>query len=505
MVEAPKDMRTALTEVLSAPAWQQPDMALLEGLPLKDIASDSREVKAGIAFAAFPGEGRDGRDFIPDAIGRNASAILCEARGFQWRSEWQVPHALIPELKQAIGAIASNVYGKPSEKLWTVGVTGTNGKTSCSTWIAEAFDMLGKRAGVIGTLGSGLVDNIVSGIHTTPDAVHLQRILADLVRQSATSVAMEASSHGLIQGRVNGVAFDVALFTNLSRDHLDYHGDMVAYGTAKARLFAMPGLKHAVINIDDKFGEVLAEALEDTSVPLTTYGIEHGDLAGMNVEFTSGGIRMDVTWNERQCRLESPLLGAFNAHNLLGVIGVLLASGISLEQAVQTASQLRSVPGRLQHLGGKNQPVVVIDYAHTPDALEKVLKTLRPAVEPDHKLICVFGCGGDRDRGKRPQMGAVAAELSDVVIVTSDNPRSESADAIIDDILAGVTSQNMNVMEDREHAIQQAISMARPGDVVLVAGKGHETYQEVHGVRRPFSDLDVAGAALKIKGGGVNE
>jgi len=493
-----KNTRGSLAQILlGEKVSHRPDPALLQGLPMTDITTDSREVKPGVAFAAFPGGSRDGRDFISDAIARGASAILWEPEGFQWRSEWQVPHAPIHDLQLAVGHIASDLYGNPSEKLWVVGVTGTNGKTSSSHWVAHALDKLGRRSAVIGTLGNGLVGEIVEGTHTTPDAVRMQWLLADFVRQGASCVAMEASSHGLNQGRVNGVAFDVALFTNLSRDHLDYHGDMLSYGAAKAKLFAMQGLKHAVVNIDDKFGEALAEILEETDIPLTTYGIDRGNLAGQNLQISANGIRMDVTYFDEQVELISPVLGVFNAQNLLGAIGVLLASGVPLRAAVETAGTLRPVPGRLQQLGGDQQPVVAIDYAHTPDALEKVLKTLRPIVAPGRRLICVFGCGGDRDRGKRPQMGAVATELAHVVIVTSDNPRTENPHAIIDDIVAGITAQNFSVVEDRAQAIQQAIGMAQAGDVVLLAGKGHETYQEIQGVRHSFSDVEIASLLLE--------
>jgi len=494
-----KDLRAAMVEVFAQPIWREPDMASLQPLQLRTIVSDSREVTPGAAFAAFPGAGGDGRDYIADAIARGASAVLWEAQNFQWRNEWQVPHMPIVDLKSAVGPIVSELYGKPSEQLFVVGVTGTNGKTSSSTWVAQAFESLGKRSAIIGTLGNGFVDNVIEGTHTTPDAVHLQQLLADFLKQGAGCVAMEASSHGLNQGRVNGVAFDVALFTNLSRDHLDYHGDMVNYGAAKAKLFAMPGLQHGVVNINDQFGEMLAEVLEDVGLPLITFGIGRGDVAGMNPEIHAGGIHMDVTWRDQQVALHSSLLGAFNAHNLLGVIGVLLAGGVSLQDAVNAAASLRPVPGRLQRLGSNGGPTVAIDYAHTPDALEKVLKTLRPVVNANHRLICVFGCGGDRDRGKRPQMGAVVAELADVVIITSDNPRSESPYAIIDDIVAGIVRQNFDVIEDREQAIRRAIEIAGPGDVVLVAGKGHETYQEIKGVRRPFSDVDIASKALAEK------
>ncbi len=500
-VDTLADMQDALAQALATPAWSPPDAALFSGLPIADITPDSREVKPGVAFAAFPGEGRDGRAFIAEAIARGASAILWEPRDFHWPAEWQIANAPVPQLKLAVGAIASEVYGHPSQRLWAMGVTGTNGKTTCSTWIAQAMQQSGRRPALIGTLGYGLVgadrnEPLEAASHTTPDAVRLQRLLAGFVRQGADCLAMEASSHGLAQGRVNGVAFDVAVFTNLSRDHLDYHGDMVRYAAAKAKLFAMPGLQHAVINIDDEFGVLLVEVLAPTSLPIISYGIGQGDLAGENVHFSAEGIRMNVLYQGERVALTSRLLGTFNAHNLLAVIGALIASGIGLADAVAAASRLLPVAGRLELIGGGGVPVVSIDYAHTPDALDKVLKSLRPIVPSGGRLICVFGCGGDRDRGKRPQMGAIATELADFVVVTSDNPRNESAQAIIEDILAGITAQTYRVVEDRAEAISRAIEMAAPRDVVLLAGKGHETYQDIGGVRHPFSDLELASRAL---------
>ena len=496
---ARQPLQAALASVLAEPGWRPFDPHLLTGLTLAAITSDSREVKPGMAFAAFPGDQRDGRGFIADAIGRGASAVLWEAQGFSWPPSFQVANLAVPQLRSAIGPIASEIYGKPSERLWVAGVTGTNGKTSCSTWIAEALDRLGRHAALAGTLGNGFTGRLQATLHTTPDAAGLQGLIADFVGQGADCFVMEVSSHGLDQGRVNGVAFDVALFTNLSRDHLDYHGDMVHYAAAKAKLFAMPGLQHAVVNVDDEFGCLLADALGETALSVVTYGLGKGELTGENTRFNAEGLGMEVSYQGQRFSLTSRLLGMFNAHNLLGVIGVLLASGIALADAVAEASSLLPVAGRLQRIGGGGLPVIAIDYAHTPDALDKVLKTLRPIVPAGGRLICVFGCGGDRDRGKRPLMGAIATELADFVLVTNDNPRDEPPRAIIDDIVAGIRQQNFAVIEDREQAILRAMEMALAGDVVLLAGKGHETYQETRGVRQPFSDLDIASRALDDK------
>ena len=489
-------MRAAVEKILAHPAWQPVDMAPLAHLGIGELTSDSRQVRAGVAFAAFPGESGDGRNYIPDAIARGASAVLWQREGFRWNSEWKVPNAGLPQLRSSIGPIASHVYGHPSESLWIVGVTGTNGKTSCSTWVADALNGLGRRAAIVGTLGNGLVGRLDTATHTTPDAICLQSLLADYLAQGARCVAMEASSHGLDQGRANGTRFDVAVFTNLSRDHLDYHGDMVSYGAAKARLFAMPGLTHAILNIDDDLGALLAESLARQPVALTTYGIAQGDLHVEDLHLSGAGIRASVLHRGERLPLASPLLGAFNVSNLLAVIGALLASGLDFAESVAAVGKLRPVAGRLQQLGGGGRPTIVIDYAHTPDALEKVLRTLRPVVAEGRRLICVFGCGGDRDRGKRPIMGGIAADLADLAIVTSDNPRSESPGAIIDDVMAGISVVGVEVIEDREQAIQRAIATAAAGDVVLIAGKGHESYQEIRGVRYAFSDEDVASRAL---------
>jgi UDP-N-acetylmuramoyl-L-alanyl-D-glutamate--2,6-diaminopimelate ligase len=381
------------------------------------------------------------------------------------------------------------------------GVTGTNGKTSVSQWIAAALDALGRRAAVIGTLGNGLVGERVEAKNTTPDPIVLQRLLADYVRRGARAVAMEVSSHGLDQGRVAGIKYDVAVFTNLTRDHLDYHGTMESYAEAKFRLFSARGLEHCVINVDDDWGATFAERLGGDVI---TYGQVRGArreareqprLAAAAVGLSEAGVRfhVDSEWGSGEVR--AAVLGAFNVSNLLAVLGALIAAGVAFNDAIAAVSALRPVPGRLERVGGGAMPLVVVDYAHTPDALEKALEALRPTVAAGHRLVCVFGCGGDRDAGKRPLMGQAAAALADHVIVTSDNPRSENPAAIIEQVLAGI-SGDAEAIEDRQVAIFSAVHQARPGDVVLLAGKGHETYQEISGVRHPFSDLEVARAAL---------
>lgn len=468
----------------------------LGSLRLQDLTADSREVNRARAFVAYPGEVRDGRDFIPDAISRGAPAVLWEREGFAWRDEWRLPNLGVRHLKAHASAIAGQVFGDPSARLWMVGVTGTNGKTSTSQWIAQSLDHLGRRSAVIGTLGQGLVGQLAPAANTTPDAIVLQRTLHDALLAGAQGCAMEVSSHGLDQGRVSGIKFDVALFTNLTRDHLDYHGTMEAYAEAKAGLFRARGLKAAVLNADDAFGRDLEQRLRASALQVISYGIGTGDLNARIERLDTAGIAFAVNSPWGEARIESSMLGRFNVSNLLGVLGVLLASGVSLADAAPILRRLHSAEGRMQTLGGSGQPKVVIDYAHSPDALEKALTTLRDTVKEGQRLICVFGCGGDRDRGKRPVMGGIAAQLAHHVIVTSDNPRTEPAHAIIDQIVAGAPSADIEVIEDRREAILSAVRRARAGDVILVAGKGHETYQEIRGVRHAFSDAAVARSAL---------
>src|SRR5687767_4896182 len=397
-----------------------------QGAMIERLSSDSRRCAPGVAFLAYPGELADGRGYIPDAIARGASAVLWEEKGFSWNGAWGVPNVPVNGLKQQAGALAHELYGRPSESLWVCGVTGTNGKTSCSQWIAALLE----NAAVIGTLGAGFPGTLSAGVNTTPDAAQTHFLLKTFRDQGARAVAMEVSSHGLVQGRVNGVRFACALFTNLTHDHLDYHRSMAAYGEAKARLFEAPGLQTAVLNLDDAFGRELARRLAGR---LRTIGY--------SLEPRDAPVAEKITWDPG---LRIPVLGRFNVSNALGVLGCLVANGISLEQGARLLAKLPPVPGRMQAVG--EEPLVVIDYAHTPDALENVLQALRPvATERGGRLAVVFGAGGDRDPAKRPLMGAIAARLADRVLVTSDNSRSEDPLAIISQIEKGMT---------RKHAVE---------------------------------------------------
>jgi UDP-N-acetylmuramoyl-L-alanyl-D-glutamate--2,6-diaminopimelate ligase len=471
--------------------------------PLDGITADSRRVARRVAFAAYPGSARDGRAFIDDAIARGAAAVVWDTRDFRWQARWDVAQAGIADLKSSLGPLASAVYGHPSHALWMIGITGTNGKTSCAHFLARALSACGRRAAVVGTLGNGFVGALSPSSNTTPDACLLQQWLADWHREGARAVAMEVSSHGLDQGRVNGVAFDVALFTNLTHDHLDYHGTMDAYGEAKARLFAWPGLQCAVINAADAFGATLIERVRARGVRVMTYGAGDTDIAATRVDTTGAQTTIAIRTPQGRATLSTPLAGAFNVQNLLGVLGVLLASDIALPDAVAALATLDAPPGRMERLGGGADPLVVVDYAHTPDALAQVLTAMRPAVRAGARLVCVFGCGGDRDRGKRAPMGTVAGRLADRVIVTNDNPRGEDPRAIARAIEAGLApvGRDWTVELDRARAIEAALFDAREGDVVVIAGKGHEDYQETNGERVPFSDVRVVAALLARRSG----
>lgn len=463
-----------------------------QGAMIERLASDSRRCTPGTAFFAYPGEKSDGRTHIADALARGASAVLWESGDrFSWRDEWRVANVGLEGLKSRAGELAAAFHGCPSEKLWTCGVTGTNGKTSCTQWIAALLEASGTKAGVIGTLGDGYPGRLGGGGNTTPDALELQERLAVFAREGAGAVAMEVSSHGLVQGRVNGVRFACALFTNLSHDHLDYHGSMQAYAEAKSRLFDMPGLQAAVLNMDDPLGRELARRTRSRGVRTIGYAM-HGSTQGSDEFLRAEGESIDSTWGRAPLRINA--VGPFNVANALGVLGCLLAKGLPLGEALPLLERLPSVPGRMQKVA--ERPLVVIDYAHTPDALEKVLAALRPVASARRgRLVIVFGAGGDRDPSKRPLMGEVAARLADRVVLTSDNPRSEDPQAIIAAIAAGAKGRT-ETQADRARAIEAAIHGAADEDIVLLAGKGHETYQEIRGVRRPFSDEAAARNAL---------
>lgn len=463
------------------------------GVQPRQMVSDSRKVEPGDLFCAYPGEAADGRTHIAHAIERGAGAVLWEQAEGRWQEDWRVPNLPVPRLKERMGEIAAEFYGRPSQNLWMIGVTGTNGKTSCSHWLAQCLQELGLKAAVVGTLGNGFPGSMSEAVNTTPDSAELQRMLAEFASHEADAVAMEVSSHGLAQGRVNGTKFDVAVLTNLSRDHLDYHGDMESYAEAKSRLFDWPGLKYAVLNADDPFGAQLALRLHSQGKRVLTYGLNAGAVSCTGLRFIEGGIAMEVMTPWGRAETSAMVIGRFNVSNVLAVLAVLLASDIPLLRAVAVLQHIRPVPGRMQQLGGGQKPLLVVDYAHTPDALAKVLASLREQTKG--RLICVFGCGGNRDKGKRPLMGEVVSRYADMAVVTSDNPRHEEPRAIIDQVIAGM-SGDYRIEEDRAAAIAVAIRAAGPGDVVLLAGKGHETTQQIGDEKLPFSDLEVAQRAL---------
>lgn len=473
------------------------------GVTPTGLALDSRRVAPGDVFLALPGTHVDGRAFIADALARGAAAVVYEPAGLALAVPpvpTFVPTLAVPDLAAHAGEIAHLVYGRPSERLWLCGVTGTNGKTSVSQWIAQAMGSFDCKCGVIGTLGNGFPPDLEVSPNTTPDAVTLHATLARFVRAGAVACAMEVSSIGLDQGRTNGLHFDVAVFTNLTRDHLEYHGSMAAYGAAKAKLFEMADC--AVLNLDDPFGRELADRLRGRVRTIGYTLAETGAAAGMDTVLRATGLNESgagLSFTLDGIRFAAPVIGRFNASNLLAVIGALRAGDESLDDIAAALPHLVPPTGRMQAIGGdvaQDAPLVVIDYAHSPDALEKVLTTLRGTADArGGRLICVFGCGGDRDPGKRPQMGGVAERLADAVVLTSDNPRSEDPQAIIAQILSGM-QRPPAVEADRARAIAAAVAAADARDVILLAGKGHEPYQEIAGKRLPFSDLECAKSAL---------
>src|SRR5690606_7580305 len=406
----------------------------------------------------------------------------------------------VPGLRARIGPMADRLHASPSAAMTVVGVTGTNGKTSTVQMLAQAWTLRGLRAGSIGTLGAGLHGEVEATGFTTPQVSRMHALLAGLRDAGAQAVAMEVSSHALDQGRVDAVRFAVGVFTNLTRDHLDYHGDMEAYGAAKARLFQTHGLRAAVVNLDDAFGRALLAELPAGLRAIGTSGRGRADAAvrAEDVELDADGLGFRLCIGDESHPVRTGLLGCFNVDNLLAVAGALHALGDDAAQIAGTLGLLQPVAGRMNRLGGSGRPLVVVDYAHTPDALEQALSSLRGHARG--RIVWVFGCGGERDRGKRAQMAEVAGRLSDAVIVTDDNPRREDGDVIVADILEGFADRSrVTVERDRRAAIHRAVGEAGPGDIVLVAGKGHEPYQEIDGVRHPFDDAEVARAALEVR------
>ena len=501
--------RTTLSALLA----EFVDVSSCPATPITGLSLDSREVSVGDVFIALKGSQTSGAQYITQALEQGAVAILIDAgEKADDYGQLLVPVIAVPKLSEFVSDIAGAFYAHPSRQIKVTAVTGTNGKTTCAQLLANLFELLGEPAGCVGTVGYGTVANTAanqvaellpcsevaaSDILTTPDAVAMQRILAELRDAGSRRVVIEASSHGLAQRRVAGLQIDTAIFTNLSRDHLDYHGDLNRYAAAKSRLFAMSGLKHAVINLDDNVGRLILANL-DPAVDGITYSFENhtADIHCDRIELGASAIAAELVTPWGRGRLTSPLLGKFNLANLLAVIGAAGMQGFKLDDILRAAAKLKAVPGRMEVVDPSARPLVVVDYAHTPDALDKVLRALR--LQCSGKLWVVFGCGGDRDKGKRTEMGRVADQLADCVVVTSDNPRSESPEQIIQQVLLGITRKVLAVT-DRRDAIRAAINAAAVDDIVLIAGKGHEAYQIVAAKRLPFSDLAEAALALRQK------
>jgi UDP-N-acetylmuramoyl-L-alanyl-D-glutamate--2,6-diaminopimelate ligase len=465
-------------------------------IEITGIATDSREVATGYAFIALLGAEK----YIAQAIQSGATVIIFDAQ-VNLTGLNSVTCVEIPNLAEKIADIAARYYDYPSQKLEIIGITGTNGKTSCSQFLAQVLpDSM-----VIGTLGWGTWGSVEMTGYTTPDVLTLQKILAKTVAANKKTVVMEVSSHGVQENRIANTLFKGAVFTNLSRDHLDYHGTMEEYFQAKLGLFKRPELEFAVINRDDEYGQKIIAELSP-SITLWTFsvnlpgfknleGLDKRCVIAKNICCSINGIQFEVSCGDESATINSRLYGEFNVENMLAVLTTLLALGFSLNEAAAKVSALQSVPGRMEYFGGDNQPVVFVDFAHTPDALEKVLQSVKH--HNPNTLAVVFGCGGNRDAGKRPLMGSIAEKLADKIIITDDNPRFEEGDAIVADILSGCENQNLTVIRDRALAIQTAISQATSGDCIVIAGKGHENYQEIKGVKTPFSDQTIVKNVLE--------
>ena len=485
------------------------DITVAQNCAITGLTLDSREVKPGDLFIACKGTVVHGAHYINKALHAGAAAVIWEEEGLNSDDNIvqlipesaTVPVLKISDLTSQVGLIASRYYGEPSEQMAIIGITGTDGKTSCSQFIAQALNKAGVFTGIMGTLGYGLPGEMISATHTTPDALRVQKILSDMYRQRAEAVVMEASSHGLEQGRVNAVHFDTAVLTNLSRDHLDYHVTVEAYANAKRKLFEMPGLKNVILNIDDDFGRLLATQYtshSDSQVNAIGYSLDPTNAATQEIPVITitdlrllpSGMSLQIESPWGRAKVNTSLMAHFNASNLLATLAVLVTYGITFREATELLETLETVPGRMEtFVGHMDQPRVIVDYAHTPDALRQALIALR-----DHgpnKLHCLFGCGGDRDQGKRPLMGQAAAELADVVVVTDDNPRSEAPEFIVEQILEGIGDKSNVVVEhDRATAIREIIANAGAGDLVLIAGKGHETTQTIGDKKLSFSDRE---------------
>ncbi len=477
--------------------------ANVPAIPVNGISSDSRRLDEGDVFLAVQGLTSHGLDFLAEAAESGVAAVVWDSTTGTTPSDIGIPTVAVPDLASRLGEIADRFYGEPSATLGVTGITGTNGKTTVAWMIAQAIELVGERCGYLGTLGFGVGQLQGTEGMTTPGAIELHGRLAEFVEQGASQAALEVSSHALAQGRVDGVRFDTAIFTNLTRDHLDYHASMRDYFDAKARLFLECNPKHRIVNLDSEYGEQLAARCGQEVVTVSTnfdrvangrpYAFVRSVVAnesGSDVSFTS-------SWGDGRFSLQLP--GDFNIANAMLVLSLLLRSGIELDRACDAMSQLSAPPGRMQRVA-TDGPAAYVDYAHTPHALEVALRALGPHCRG--KLWCVFGCGGERDAGKRPQMGKAAEHCADRVVITSDNPRSEDAQLIIEDVVAGLTRpERAAIIEDRAAAIAWTLGQVADNDVVLIAGKGHEEYQDIDGEQIPFSDVAIAAAALAKREG----
>ena len=480
-----------LSDLPSTLAW------LRARAPQGQLRTDSRHVQPGDIFIAWPGAAVDGRAFDAQALAHGAAACLVEHDGSADFAFADARIASFTGLKAITGSLAAQWLGHPAQALRIVAVTGTNGKTSTAWWLAHALP----RCAMVGTLGVGLPPHFTSTGMTTPDPVLLQTEFAKFIAAGAEFAAIEASSIGIVEHRLAGTAIDTAVFTNFTQDHLDYHGSMDAYWQAKAQLFDWPGLRVAVVNVDDAQGRALAQTLAPRcALEVWTVGLQHpARLMAVDIAHTAQGMAFTVVEGQQRQPMQTALIGQYNISNLLGVLATLRGQGHSLAQAVAACASLQPVPGRMQQIAVVGQPLVAIDYAHTPDALQQALAALRPLAQArGGRLCCVFGCGGNRDARKRPLMGAAAEQGADQVLVTSDNPRLEDPQAIVADILAGMRPQTPYEL-DRAAAIAQAIAQADARDVVLLAGKGHEDYQDAQGHKRPFSDYHEAARAVQAR------
>lgn len=470
-------------------------LSILPNIKIKNLQNDSRKVRSGDVFLAYPGAASDGRKFIQQAVDAGAAAILYEPENIAVELAYSIPCVAYPNLASSLGVLASNFYGEPTRALCVIGVTGTNGKTTIAYQLAQAHDLLNTPAAYMGTIGAGRVDALKPLLNTTPDALQVQQLFYDYVSTQIKTVCMEVSSHALCMGRVEGVEFSQAIYTNLSHEHLDYHHTLEAYAAAKAKLFASPDLKFAIINQDDVHANIMCSQVP-VGCKILTYGIDNAcDIRGRNIRLDMRGSVLDIASCFGNFELRLNTLGRFNIYNGLAVLASLLSYGYALPDVLKVMPKLLPSPGRMEQVA--DSPVVLVDYAHTPDALENALSTLAELKQA--RLFVVFGCGGDRDKSKRPKMGRVAGQYTDYVILTSDNPRTENPEAILDEIEAGLPSEHQVLrIENRKEAIKQALELAEPNDMILIAGKGHEAYQEIGRERFPFSDQAVVRNVLSL-------